>query len=86
MSREEIIRALRICLLNAGLKHVMRSPVRLEVYGYRNTYIGEVFFVSDGIDGMIFTANGEYGDLFEGITNGLRVGWKVAKGVLPIEA
>lgn len=86
MSRETVIKALRICFLNVGMKPIMRSPVRLEVYSDHNQHVGELFFISDGIDGLIFTSNSEYGDLFEGITNGLRVGWKVAKGELPIEA
>lgn len=86
MSREEIIKALRICFLNVGMKPVMRSPVRLEVYSTYDQYVGELYFISDGIDGLIFTSNSDYGDLFEGITNGFRVGWKVAKNVLSTEA
>lgn len=47
-----------------------------------NCSVGEIYFINDIIDGMVFTSCSEYADLFNGICEGLRIGWKAAKGEL----
>lgn len=86
MLTDELVFILKTCFLSVGLNPVVRSPIRLEVLAYGDHRVGEVFFINESIDGMVFTSCTEYADLFEGITIGVRVGWKVAKGELPIEA
>lgn len=86
MSREEIITVLNMLFNTVGLTPVKRSPVRLEVFDDHKHRVGELFFIQDSLDGLVYIAHDEYGDLFEGLTNGLRIGWMVGSGVLPIEA
>lgn len=85
MSTDEFILILKECFLNVGLNPVVRSPIRLEVL-VNNHRVGEVYLINDSIDGIVFTSCSEYVDLFNGICEGVRTGWKAAKGELPIEA
>lgn len=86
MSTDEFILILKICFLNVGLNPVVRSPTRLEILADGDRRVGEVFNVNNTVDGVVYTSCTEYGDLFEGICEGARTGWKVIKGELPIEA
>ena len=86
MSREEIISVLNMLFNIVGLTAVKLSPVRLEVFDNHKHRVGELFFIEDSLDGLVYIAHDEYGDLFEGLTNGLRIGWKVGSGELSIEA
>lgn len=77
MNSEVFIDILAKCFEFVGLTPVKRSPIRLEVLdSYGNMRIGEVFFINDTLDGMVSTPCSEYGDLFEGLTNGMRIGFK----------
>lgn len=86
MPTEELILILKMCFSTVGLNPVVRSPIRLEVLGYGDRSVGEVYLINDTIDGLVFISDSEYRDLFEGVITGLRAGWKAAKGELPIEA
>lgn len=86
MPTKEFILILKMCFSTVGLNPVVRSPIRLEVLEARGRRVGEVYLINDTIDGLVFISDNEYGDLFEGVITGLRAGWKVAKGELPIEA
>lgn len=85
MSTDELILILKTCFLNVGLNPVVRSPVRLEVL-VNDHRVGEVYLVDDTVDGIVFTSCSDYEDLFNGICEGFRTGWKVAKGGFSIEA
>ena len=85
MSTDEFILILKICFLNVGLNPVVRSPIRVEVL-IDDHRVGEVYIINDTVDGIVYTSCDEYADLFKGICEGVRTGWKAAKGELPIEA
>jgi hypothetical protein len=85
MSTDEFILILKTCFLNVGLNPVVRSPIRVEVLA-KGRSVGEVFTINDTVDGFVYTSCDEYADLFEGICEGVRTGWKAAKGELSIEA
>ena len=77
MPTNEFLLIIKKCFLNVGLNPVERSPIRLEVFVNDSRSIGEVFFsINNTIDGMVFTSCTEYGDLFEGICEGVRTGFK----------
>lgn len=86
MSTDEFILILKTCFLNVGLNPVVRSPIRIEVLADDNHRVGEVVIINDSIDGVIYTSCSECGGVFKGICEGFRIGWKAAKGELPIEA
>lgn len=76
MPTDEFLLILKTCFLNVGLNPVERSPIRLEVFVQGDRLVGEVFFIDNNIDGMMYTSCNEYGDLFEGICEGVRTGFK----------
>jgi len=77
MNSELFIDILVKCFEFVGLTPVKRSPIRLEVLdAYGNVRVGEVFFINDTLNGLVFIPCSEYGDLFEGLTNGMRIGFK----------
>ena len=77
MDSEVFIDTLVKCFEFVGLTAVKRSPIRVEVIdSYGDMRIGEVYFINDTLDGMISVPCSEYGDLFEGLTNGMRFGFK----------
>mgnify|MGYP003082767121 CR=1 FL=1 len=77
MNSELFIDILVKCFEFVGLTPVKRSPIRLEVLdAYGNTRVGEVYFINDTLNGLISIPCSEYGDLFEGLTNGMRIGFK----------
>lgn len=84
MPTDEFILILKTCFLSVGLNPVVRSPIRVEVLADGDHRVGEVYLINDTIDGIVFTSDSEYGDLFEGVITGLRAGWKAAKGELSI--
>ena len=76
MPTDEFLLILKTCFLNVGLNPVERSPIRLEVFVQGDHLVGEVFFINNNIDGLMYTSCTEYGDLFEGICEGVRIGFK----------
>lgn len=77
MSSDLFIDILVKCFERVGLICVKRSPIRLEVLAPQSDIlVGEVFFIRDDLDASVFIANDEYEDLFEGIVNGMRIGFK----------
>ena len=76
MPTDEFLLILKTCFLNVGLNPVERSPIRLEVLVNDDHLVGEVFFINNNIDGLVYTSCTEYGDLFEGICEGVRTGFK----------
>lgn len=76
MPTDEFILILKKCFLNVGLNPVERSPIRLEVLTNDDRSVGEVYSINNTIDGIVFTSCTEYGDLFEGVCEGVRTGFK----------
>ena len=76
MPTDEFILILKKCFLNVGLNPVERSPIRLEVLVNDDHRVGEVFFINNTIDGMVYISSDGYEDLFEGICEGVRTGFK----------
>ena len=76
MPTDEFLLILKKCFLNVGLNPVERSPIRIEVFAQGDHRVGEVYFINDTIDGIVYTSCTEYGDLFEGICEGVRTGFK----------
>lgn len=76
MPTDEFLLILKKCFLNIGLNPVERSPIRLEVLVDDNHRVGEVFFINNTIDGMVYISSDGYEDLFEGICEGVRTGFK----------
>ena len=76
MNSDLFIDILVKCFEFVGLTPIKRSPIRLEVFdSYGNMRIGEVYFINDTLDGMVYIPCSGYGDLFEGLTNGMRIGF-----------
>lgn len=77
MNSELFIDILVKCFEFVGLTPVKRSPIRLEVLdAYENVRVGEVYFIDDTLNGLVCIPCSEYEDLFEGLTNGMQIGFK----------
>lgn len=76
MPTDEFLLILKKCFLNVGLNPVERSPIRLEVLVNGDHRVGEVFFINNNIDGMVYISSDGYEDLFKGICEGVRTGFK----------
>lgn len=76
MPTDEFLLILKKCFLNVGLSPVERSPIRLEVLANDSHRVGEVFFINNTIDGMVYISSDGYEDLFEGVCEGVRTGFK----------
>lgn len=77
MASEVFIDTLVKCFEFVGLTPVKRSPIRLEVLdSCGNTRVGEVYFINDTLNGLVYIPCSEYEDLFYWLTNGMRIGFK----------